>query len=644
MGNFPNLFKPLKVNSLILKNRIIAAPMSGGFIGRNLLEYVAAKSRGGAALVILGSSNVDNDRSLIAPGWPGLYDPHLEMYTELLNTIHQYGAKASIELFHAGLWAYLGESDKHPMGPVDMIRNIGKDADGVTVDAMTEDDMHTVADSFATAAVRAKKLGFDMCMLHFAHGWLAAQFLSPKYNKRTDKYGGSFENRVRFPMMIVDRVRQAVGPDYPLDMRISGDERCSDGINPEEVIQFVRLIEDKIDMIHVSSGIDKYFDLTTYVEPPQIYPHGINVHLAEAMKRAVKIPVVTVGAITMPDEAESILAEGKADCVAMARALLADPDWPKKAQDGRTTDIVPCLRCLSCYHVATESFSLGCSVNPVFGREARIKQDKAANIGGKHVVVVGGGPAGMKAAITASEYGHKVTLIEKSEKLGGLINISEYGDKKQDLRNYRRYLVHKILTSDITVHLNTEATPDMVRQLAPDEVIVAVGSVPSIPPIKGTDHKLVIQAMDAFKNQKVLGSKVVIIGGGEVGCELALNLVEAGKEAVIVEMSNKLAPSGNLLYKAALDILLEQQKNISWKLETICTEITENGVAVKGKTGEKTFIKADTVVLATGMEPLKSLAESFYGITYDVKFIGDCVMPRKVGDATYEGFHAVTSM
>lgn len=644
MGSFQYLFSPLKVNCLILKNRIIAAPMSGGFIEAHKLEFLASRARGGAALVILGSCHVDNDRSFIAPNWPGLHEPHMEMYLDQLNIIHQYGAKASIELMHAGLWAVVDHLGKKPLGPVSGVRNFGKDADNAQIEGMTEEDLIQVADSFAQAAFRAKRFGFDMVMLHFAHGWLPAQFLSPKYNRRTDDYGGSFENRIRFPMMIVDRVRKAVGPDFPIDMRISGDERCEDGIKPEEVIRFVQMIEDKIDMVHVSSGIDKYFDLTTYVESPSIYPHLLNVHLAEAMKKAVNIPVVTVGGITLPHEAEAIIAEGKADAVAMARALLADPQWPEKARHGREKDIVPCLRCTSCYHVATEGFTHGCSVNPVYCREAFVKADMMHNKPTKNIVIVGGGPAGLKAAITAVERGHKVTLFEKSRELGGLINISEYDEKKIDLRNYRRYLVHKVMSSGINIQLNTEATPEMVKALNPDAVVVAVGSAPKKPPIRGIDGANVIQAVDAYRVIPQLGKKVVIIGGGEIGCELGLTLAKSGRETLIVEMTDQLAALGNLLYKAGLRILMEKQSGLSWVTNTACTEITNEGVKTVNSEGEQQFFKADTVVLATGMRPLRDLAESFYGIVYDVKIIGDCVRPRKVDDATYEGYFAVTSL
>jgi NADPH-dependent 2,4-dienoyl-CoA reductase/sulfur reductase-like enzyme len=335
---------------------------------------------------------------------------------------------------------------------------------------------------------------------------------------------------------------------------------------------------------------------------------------------------------------------GKADAVAMARALLADPEWPDKAQNGLAKDIVPCLRCLSCYHVATQSFTHGCAVNPVFGREDRVKTDLLLSQPAKNIVIIGGGPAGMKAAITALERGHKVTLFEKTGELGGLINVSEFEERKIDLRNYRRYLVNKVLNSGVTVHLNTPASPEMVKALNPDAVIVAIGSVPNTPPIKGVDLPIVIQAIDAFRKITQLGERVVIIGGGEVGCELGLSSGESGRKTLIIEMTNQLAPLGNLLYKSALQILMAKEKNLSWKMETICKEITEKGVKVLDKMGNELFFEADTVILATGMKPLKELARSFYGIVYDVKMIGDCVKPGKVDDATYEGFFAITSL
>lgn len=645
MKEYTNLFKPLKVNKTYLKNRIIGAPISGGFITKNKIEHLASVSKGGAALIVLGCVHVDNDRSLIAPNWPGLFEPYMEDYMEKLNVIHQYGAKASVELFHAGLWAIVGDKGLEPLGPIDTIRDFGKDADGEKIHGMTEADMERIANSYAETALRAKKMGFDMCMLHFAHGWMPAQFLSPLYNKRTDKYGGSLENRSRFPKMIVEKVREAVGPDYPLDMRICGDEHMQGGIKLSDTIKFLQMIQDKIDMVNISSGLDKYFEQTTYIESPQLFPHKTNLLLAEQVKKALSIPVTTVGGITMPDEAEQMIAKGQVDGVYLARALLADPELPNKAQAGRPEDVVPCLRCVQCYHVATLGITHGCSVNPRFGRDHRLKIDALEEKFARNIVVVGGGPAGMKAAITAAELGHKVTLFEKEKELGGLIRVVEYEERKIDLWNYKRYLINQVMGNEnIELHLNTIATPGSVSALNPDEVIVAVGSEAVVPPIEGVDKPNVMYAIDAYCDFAKLGEKVAVIGGGEIGCEMGLSIAESGRRAVIVEMTDKLAYAGNLLYKTALHMMMDKQQGLTWKTETRCSKITDNGVLVKDKEGKEFLIEADDVLIAAGMKSKRELAQSFYGIVYDVKMIGDCVKPGKVDDATYDAFFAVTSI
>lgn len=305
-------------------------------------------------LVILGSVAVDDYESKIFYDASSLFGPKRALYNEELSIIHQYGAKASVELLHCGFYADCRGTDANPVGPYTFIKTPGdfrghkgiehnQIMDGRKVIGLDEAGMYEICEMFAKSAAEAKRMGFDMVMLHFAHGWLPAQFMSPYFNLRTDGYGGSFENRIKFPTMIVDAVRKAVGPDYPIDMRIGAKEYIDGGLEVDEVVEFVKRIEDKIDMVHVSSGLDKLVGPTSYIESPSIHPHLINVPFAEKMKKAVKIPVVTVGGITMPDEADEIIAEGKADAIALGRGLIADPEWPNKARTGReaVSDHVP---------------------------------------------------------------------------------------------------------------------------------------------------------------------------------------------------------------------------------------------------------------------------------------------------------------
>lgn len=653
---YEHLFKPLRVGSLILRNRIVAAPITKYVYEQapaESLEIIAAKARGGVGLIILGSVPVNDREAVIIEGMCGsLYGPKKSVYTEQLSIIHQYGAAASVELQHCGMFAGVHSPDKYLIGPQTMDVGMG-DFQGYagimknpppmrkTIVGMDRAKMDMVCDDYARSALEAKKMGFDMVMLHFAHGWLPAEFMSPFFNHRTDEFGGSFENRIRFPMMIIDRVRQAVGPDYPIDMRIAAREYVEGGLEPEEVIEFICRAEDKIDMVHISSGLDKLLGPTSYIESPSIHPHLVNLPFAELAKKRVKIPVVTVGGITMPDEANKIIAEGKADAIALGRGLIADPEWPNKARLDREMDICPCIRCVSCYTVATGGPTQGCAVNPRYERELRLRTEERPIQRSKKVVVVGGGPAGIRAALEAACRGHKVILLEKSDKLGGLLNISAGDPVKTDLNNYLNYLVYQADASGIEIRLNCEATPEYVRALNPDELVVAVGSEPIKPGIPGIDLPHVMDVCAAHSALKGPWSNVVIIGGGASGCELALSLAGRGVKSTIIEGTGELAATGNNLYRAALDIRLNEEKEfIECLLNTTCTEICSGHVTARTADGETIELPADLVVYCVGMKGKRALAESFYDIVYDVKMIGDCMGARRVNEATHEGYFA----
>lgn len=618
---FPNLFKPIRIKNIMFNNRIIATP-AGPYDDKAL---------GGAGVIITGSANVSRKRaSYSRPDDPYPFDKYqIEATRKRVIIAHQAGAKASLELIHAGQYARV---DDYAIGPVDMVR-----ADGSIVKAMDESMMDEVADEWAQTAKLAKETGFDLVMLHFGHGWLPAEFLSPLFNKRTDEYGGSFENRIKFPKMIVDRVREGVGPDYIVDMRIGASEMVEGSIEFIDILNFIKLIESQIDMVHISAGLDINHEGNVHTVPTIFKEHMPNVGWAAEVKRNVSIPVTVVGAIMSPAEAESIIAEGKADFVALGRPLIADPFWPKKAKEGRDEDIVPCLRCQYCYHISTERKNVGCSVNPRYSRPDLVPLELTLAKAIKNVVIIGGGPAGMKAALVASQRGHNVLLLEKENALGGALRYAEYEALKIDLYNYMKYLIVQMNKSNVDVRLGIEATPELVKSFSPDVIIIAIGAKPFTPPIPGREQKHVLGALDVYTRMDQVGQHVVLIGGGSTGCELGLELARHGKQVTIMEAGDMLAQNGNILYRIGLRQTMDKENRLRAETKVKVKSISQDAVIYE-KDGKEKHIPADTVIMSTGMRTTPTVIDSFYGIVQDTFIIGDANRPRNVMDATREAY------
>ncbi len=616
------LFKPIKINRMMVKNRIVAAPVGDTF---------EEKALGGAGIVIAGHAIVDYGRSSFASAdEKDIFSKYeVEKTVERIRKIHAGGAKASIELFHGGLYARVKE---YAIGPNDETRS-----DGIQVKAMDEALMQEVCKAYADTAKNASDVGFDMVFLHFGHGWLPAQFLSPLFNKRTDEYGGSLENRMRFPKMILKAIRDAVGPFFPIDMRISAYEWVDGSIEFEDVKAFIEEVESLIDTVQISAGLDINHEGNVHCITTNFVDHMPNLEWAAKVKESVSIPVSVVGAVS-PKEANQIVKDKKVDMVAFGRAFIADPSWPNKALNDHAEDISPCLRCLQCYHIATNHRNVGCSVNPRFMNEEFIPKEVTQAKDKKKVVVVGGGPGGIKAALTADKRGHQVILLEKSDSLGGQLKYIAKEYFKIDIKDYLQYLLTQIEKSDVEVKLNCTATPEMVKDLQPDALIIAVGATESTPPIKGMEQEHVMHGTDALKIEDQLKGDIVVIGGGTVGAEIALEQSFIHNNNVtIVEMGKELTPQGNMLYKIGLRQTMEQCKSLTTVLECGCQEIKKNTVVLKEKDGNEREIKADYVIVCTGLHPNSELAESFYGICPNIAMIGDCVKPRKIMESTLEG-------
>lgn len=655
---FPHLFSPLKVKKTVFKNRIFAGPTGlkeltdhWHLVTKNI-DYLKRRAQGGAASVCLGDVQVDvtgdiswnpKVRAWDKENEPGFYD--------MAGAIRSQGAHASMELVHAGM--HFHEADRINYGPSDMIDEFDQgDGYGIRrhkIIAMPREIIDQVVDSYGKAALRAKHCGFTSVLLHAGHGWLPAQFLSPVLNHREDEFGGSLENRARFTMMVVDKIREYCGPNFIIEARISWKEGMYDGYQLEDSIRFCEMLEEHgVDMIQVSCGSLHFHDSTILSCPSWFdVEEGHNLKAAEEIKKHVKIPVGTVGAVTDPGLADKWIEEGKVDYIIMARALLADPDFPKKAMHGNVEDIRPCLRCLSCMTGGYFNLPIHCSVNPQIGRDSDYKFAPLPTEK-KRVLIAGGGPAGMEAAITASRRGHEVILCEKDSALGGLLQVVEKESFKKRIGMYKEYLEYELGKSAVDIRLNTVVTPELVKELRPDVLIAAVGGHPIIPPIK--DIEKAVQIVDYYRDESEVGENVLVLGGGFAGVECAIGLALAGKKSTIIEMSDALASGPNTPYPGTgamqIDALWTNVKknNVQVMLNTKCVEITDEGMICEDKDGNRIELKADKVIAATGIAPNEATVDELRETVIDFEWIGDCNQPGLIRTAVRDGYDAALNL
>lgn len=652
MGKFKNLFSPMQVGVHTYKNRIIASPIyCGTFINIPGLDFILehamiARAAGGCAQVTLGETPVDFAGASREPFPPIDYgnfnDPTMAKMKNLVSRIKSYGAKSLIELSHCGESVERIPGVEYGIGPMGYVR-----PDGMEIYAMDEAKMQEVIEHFIIASKFMKEAGMDGVMIHAGHGWLLHQFLSSRTNQRTDGYGGSLENRARFPLSLIKAVREAMGKEFIIEIRVSGEECMEGGMEIEETVEFCKMVESYADLIHMSVGVYRNPILSGEFST-LFHKHGLNADMSEKLKKTVNVPVVVVGGINSPELAESLIAEGKCDLVALGRQLTADPEFANKARQDREEDINPCLRCFKCFPGPLEGVELsempgifGCTVNPTeffYDLDFLNKQPE----GSRNVLVIGGGIAGMQAAVTAHDRGHKVTLVEKTRELGGVLFFTDYDRHKTDLRKFKDLLIHRIRKRDIKVLLGKEVTPENIASFHADAIILAVGASPVTPPIKGLGFAL--QALEAYKEITKVGNKVIMVGGGLVGCETALNLAEEGREMVIIEMGDKVAPDSYPMHRVGL--VEKLKKSVDVKVNTKCVEVLQDAVKVIGQSGKEETLEADTILYALGMRANRVESKVLKDAVKDgdIFEIGDCVKAAKVYEAVRQAFIAAMSI
>lgn len=647
---YANLLTPIKIGKHILKNRMIAPQALPHYLqgpetypAEPMITHVTNLAKNGAAIVTVGSwSDTDQRKAGGAASHFPMFDytdPGIESYIcQMVDAIHFYDSLASVCLLPMELPNFQPLSDPSIPFPF-RFSTVGNPS------KITREMMDAMISETVEKALYFKQMGFDMISLHmgyreYLHIGLS-KFFSPLVNDRTDEYGGPVENRVRFPLEICRAVREACGPDFLIDLWVAGEEE-EGGITVEDTVSLARLAEGVVDILQVRGG---------NINP--VHPTGFNssekepvtLHIAEAVKKSgVNILVAPAGGYGDPNLNEKYIAEGKADLISIGRAFICDPEYGKKVFEGRDDDIVPCQRCAKC-HVPNMNgpWVVMCSGNPEIGFAHRIEKMVAIADKAKKVAVIGGGPAGMKAALVASQRGHKVTLYEKSAVLGGQLLHSDYSSFKWPLRQFKNYLVRQVKKSDVNVKLNTLAELGMIKEQGFDAVIIAIGSQANIPGIPGADSKIVCLPGYVYGNEGKLGNKVVVVGGGEIGTETALYLAECGHEITVLTRQSRLASDATPIhYREMFEERWGTNKNFEYIVEATTVAINNDGVTYADKEGNNHFIEADNVVLAAGRTPLHEKAIAFHESADFFAVIGDCKEPGNVQKCMRTAYAAAT--
>ena len=656
-SDYKHVFSPLTIRGVTFKNRIEMAPTSPkfttekGYMTTEHIDYFRAAGRGGAAIITLGNCSVDIEHAQDEPRQVGLdCDDYLIGLGRFADMCDRYGTLGSLEVNHSGLdasWEYnhvpaIGPSAR--MMPKELMRAAANGREPVRAREMTIDEIHELQSKYIDAAYRCKFAGMKMCMIHGGHGNLIAQFTSPLYNHRTDEYGGSLENRARFGIEILDGIRKKCGENFVIEFRVSSDEIHPDGMHFEETKEYLKMLDGKIDMVNVSAGLHSDVKYFRYWSPNMYMPRMINVKYAAELKKILSCKVTTVAGISSLDDAEKILSEGWADFVAMARALMADPEMPRKYAKNTPEEHVPCTRCNYCGRRIGGIRTVACAVNPKLGREAELEDGRVRPAAVKKTVaVVGAGPAGMQATLTLLERGHDVVLFEKETVVGGNLIAAASMALKQDMKDYLAYIQRTVMKSGADIRLGTPATAEVIRALGPDALVIAAGAEPFMPKVPGIDLPHVHWAADADMGKCGVGQSAVIIGGGSLGLESAVTQSSAGRKVKVLEILPSIALDGatnelvNLIGQNGGEILTNRRVTEIRPDKVVCTVLT---------TGEIEEHACDTVLISAGLVPRRSVAEELRHVLpeTEITIVGDLNKPRTLGEAIREGFDAALNI
>ena len=636
---FNQLFTPLKVGEMEVRNRIVMLPITTGYteadetIGNRFINFFAERAKGGVGLIIIPFAPVAGGSSLE----PGLFDNRfIPGIRKLTDTIYSYGAKVAAQLmvsYHVAFKNGVPEV----VGPSPIMNQML----GVIPRVLTVDEIRYLVDEYGKSAKRAREGGFDAVEILVGGGYLLNRFLSPITNRREDDYGGSLERRIRIILEIIQSVKAKAGSDFPIMVRLNCDEQMTGGHTIEDSKWVAQELEKAgVNIINIYTG---WHESPVPTIAPSL-PPGAFAHLAEQIKGCVGIPVIAANRINSPIVAEKILSEKKADFVGMGRALLADPELPNKAKEGRADEINPCIACSKClseiitkYRLWGKRAAAYCTVNPVAGNEGEYHVRPAEKK--RKVAVIGGGPAGMKAAMTAALRGHSVTLYEKGKEFGGWLLVGCMPPYKSEIRTLYESLTVRMKKAGVQAQLNTEATSETIENEKPDVLILALGADPLMPDIPGAKDPHVVPAEDLLTGRKKVNGSIIIVGGGQVGCETAEFLIAQGEDitgVTVIEMLERMADTISPSYRP---FFLARLRNLGVKMKTstLVEEITNEGVKVN-RQGTSAFIKGDVVVLAVGLQSDKKRLDRFMGKVSEIYTIGDCVKPRTIKEAIEEGF------